>query len=254
MALVNLPNLYCLPSDLYDFLGSEGAQLRLDDHNQATGQIVQTTADAALGATTLAITALQKPILRGTVLLFDGAGMETVVEATLTATAIVGATSLTVDTLSAGVNAQAQARDSGVNVALAARLVKGCSYATAQVKLYCCPRYDDSQLAQSWSVNRWATVLGSRWVAKRLSRACPAGIEKDYEEVIEELKGVRMSFLNIEDIGTRTSGWPFISNVSVNLGYDIAKVRVEPQISEATPTQYGQFVDWNAVMIAGVEW
>jgi hypothetical protein len=62
------------------------------------------------------------------------------------------------------------------------------------------------------------------------------------------MKQVRIGMLSIEDIGTRNSGWPFISNVSMNIGYDYNKVRVEPQLSEGTPTGYGQFIDWNAAL------
>ena len=46
MALVAL-NLYTRPSDVYDYVGTEGVDLRLDDHNRATGQTIQATATAA---------------------------------------------------------------------------------------------------------------------------------------------------------------------------------------------------------------
>lgn len=248
MALVTLPNLYVMPSDLFDWLGTEGVQLRLDDHNLATGQTIQLTAAAALGATTLAITALQAPLLAGTVLEFDGGGTPAVIEVILSATATLGATSITVNPLSAPLAALSQAFDSGVNVALAQRLVKACQYGTSQVKLYCCSRYDDSELAKSWSVNRWALSLASRWFCKRRAQPCPVGIQEDADEALEEMKQVRVGMLQIEDIGTRTSGWPFLSNVTVDIGYDYAKIRVEPPLSEATPTQYGQHVDWNSVL------
>ena len=244
---VNLPNLYTLPGDIFDYLGSEQAQLCLDDHNQATGQILNATALAAVGATTISVTPLSSPLLRGTVLEWDGGGMDAVVQAVLTAAAPVGSTSLSVSALAAAINASAQARDSGVNVALAQRLVIGCSHGTARVKLYCCSRYDDSQLVQSWSVNRWATVCGARWLRKRRSQTAPKGIEDDFEEALEEMRQVQVGCLQIEDIGTRTSGWPFVTNTTVQIGYETARVRVEQSISEATPTQFGQFVDWSSV-------
>ncbi len=65
---------------------------------------------------------------------------------------------------------------------------------------------------------------------------------------MEELKQVNCGMLRLEDIGTRTSAWPFLSNVTLDLRYDYAKVRVEPSLSELTPTQYGQFVDWNSAL------
>jgi hypothetical protein len=248
MALVALPNLYTLPADVYDYLGTEGTQLRLDDHQQATAQKIIVTNDAALAATTLNITALQHPLIKGSTLEFDGGGTATVVEAILTATAQVGDTTLTVATLASAINAQASAYDNGVNTALAARLVKGCSYGTSQVKLYCCGRYDDDKLATCWTANRWATVMAARWVCKRLLRACPQSIQDDWEECKEEMQALQSGQLHLEDIGMRTSGWPFVTNATVDIGYDYAKIRVEPQLSEGTPTQYGQFVDWNSAL------
>lgn len=248
MPPVTLPNLYCLPSDVYDYLGTEGAQLRQDDHDLATGQVMTVQSAAAQGATSLSIDPLQYPLLPGTTLEFDGGGMSAVVEAVLTTLAVAGATSLSVAALPQQINQYAQARDSGVNVALAARLVKACNYATAQVKLYCCGRYDDSQLALSWSVNRWATNLGAKWMCRRRGGVTPKGVEEDAKEALEEMKYVQRGMLNIEDIGTRTAGWPFISNVSIQVGYDYAKLRVEQALSEPTPTQYGQYIDWNAAL------
>ncbi len=236
------------PSDLYDYLGTEGVQLRLDDHNQATGITIQATADAVIGSVALSIMPLARPILAGTELEFDGAAMTEVVQATTVATATVGATSLTIAPLTGQINALSSASDSGVNLALGERLVKGCYYGTTQVQLYCGANYDISQLAQSWSANRWATSLGARWLCKRLLRACPTGIEEDVKEAMEEMKMVQLGQLQIEGIAKRTASWPFISNVTVDIRYEGAKVRVQQPTSEATPTQYGQFVDWNSIL------
>ena len=66
------------------------------------------------------------------------------------------------------------------------------------------------------------------------------------------MKLVQASELNIEDIGTRTSGWPFLSNVTIDLSYTVRKVRVETAISEPTQTQYPQAIDWNSYLL--FEW
>lgn len=252
MPLLTLPNLYCSPADVYDYMGTAGAQLRLDDDNLATGYVIQATVLAAAGATSILVTALQAPLLAGSTLEFRGSGMPAVAEAVLSAVARLGDTTLTVSPLAAQINALATADDNGVNTALAQRLVKACQYGTSRVKLYCTGRYNDSDLAQCWSANRWATTLAGKWLATRLCRPCPESIREDYDEAMEELNKVQHHQLSLEDIGTRTSGWPFISNMEVDVAYDVAKVRVEPQISEATPTQYGQFVDWNSAL--WLEW
>ena len=248
MPPVALANLYTLPADLFDYLGTEGVQLRLDDHNEATGQDIAVAIGGVLGDTTLQITALQFPLLAGSTLEFDGGGAAAVVEVIWTATAGVGATSLTVQPLPAILPALAAARDSGVNLATAARLVKACKYGTSQCKLYLCSRYDDSALAQSWSVNRWATALAARWLCRRRGQAPPKGIADDAEEALEEMRQVRVGMLQVEDIATRTAAWPFISNVTVDPRYDFARVRVQTPLSEATPTQYSQYIDWNSAL------
>lgn len=249
---VNLPNLYAKPADVFDYMGIPAVQFRLDDNNDATGQTITVTANAVAGATSINCAALASPLIKGTVLEFTGGGMAAAVEAVLSATALLGATTLAVTALLGAVSSLATAQDSGVNYALAQRLVKACQYATGQVKLYCCGRYNDSDLVNSWSVNRWATALAARWIGRRVCRPCPQSILDDADEALKEMKQVRVSALSIEDIGTRTSGWPFITNVTHPVGLDVAQVRVEPQISEGTPTQYSQYIDWNSALI--FEW
>jgi hypothetical protein len=245
---ITLPHLYASPQDVFDLCGIEGVQLRLDDSGLATGQTVQCVLDGAAGATALSVGALQAPLLRGSVLEFLGGGMTTVVEVTLNAVAQFAATSLTVNPLSGPVLATAQAQDNGINLATAQRLVKACQYATGRVKLYCCGRYDDSQLVKSWSVNNWATYLAAKWLCSRRGQTPPKSIVDEVNErVMPEMEMVQSGKLQIEDIGTRTSDWPFITNTVVDPAYDVAKVRVEPQISEQTPTLYAQFVDWSSV-------
>lgn len=249
---IALPNLYCTPQDVFNQVGIEAAQLRLDDQNQASGQQVAATADAALGATSITIAALQYPMLRGTTLEFSAGGMSSPAQAVLSAVAAAGATTLTVGALAEAITSGAVAIDNGVNVWLAGLMVEACKKGTRKCKLYLCGRYDDSQLVLAGSVNSWCTACAAHWLSERLYRAAPTQVQRQYEEAIEEMKLVQASELNIEDIGTRTSGWPFLSNVTVDLTYTIRKVRVESSISEPTQTQYPQAVDWSSALI--FEW
>ena len=247
-----LPNLYCTPQDVYEQIGVDAAQLRLDDQNVGSGQQVIVTSTANIGDTTIAISALQYPLLLGSNLVFEQAGMSGPVEATLNAVANAAATSLTVVPLTSQIVAGAIATDNGVNVWLAGMLVKATKYATSRVKLYCCNRYNDSDLVNAWSVNRWATNLAAHWLSERLFRAAPAQIQRAYDETLEELKDVKASKINIEGIGTRTSGWPFLSNIGIDDRYTYRKLRVEQTTSELTPTQYPQAVDWGSIFY--IEW
>jgi len=250
---VPLPNLYCSPQDVYDSLGAEGTDLLLDDRNEATGQKVVATQTAALNATTLPIQALTFPILAGSTLQFAGSGSDQI-GVTLSSVARTGDTTLTVNPLSAQVNALASAIDSGANVAAARRLVKACQYGTSEVKFYCCTRYDDSQLVLAWSCNRWATALGARWLARRRRQSASKGIEADAEHALEQMLMVSTGARSIEDIGTRTSGWPYMSNIDVDVRYELGKVRVIPVLSEGTPTQYAQLIDFNSIFYTGYTW
>ncbi len=240
--------LYCTPQDLYEQGSAEGVQLRLDDQNQASGQQVAVTADAAINAASISVAALQYGLLRGTRLVFSDAQMASPVEVTLSAVAAVGATSLTVVPLTVAVTNGAIALDNGVNVWLGGLLAKACYYATDRCNTYLCNRYETAALATSYTVNQFAITIALKWLTTRLFRAAPEQIVDAYKEVMDELEKIKDSKLNL-NLATRTSGTPFLSNVTVDIGYTIRKIRVEQAISEQTPTQYPQATDWNSYML-----
>ncbi len=245
---ITLTTLFCQPQDVWDMLSVVGVDLREDDSNLATGHIIETSVVAAVGATSITVVALPVALLRGAELTFDLAGMSVPVTASLTAAAVVGATSISVTALTTAINSGAQARDSGVNAATGARLLVGTRKGTSRVKLYCNGRYDDSQLVLAGTVCDWATVCAAKFLCTRRAQGCPKSIAAEYEEALEEMRMVQAGQLAIEDIGTRGSDWPSMSNVTVNPGYDGMRARVEPNISEGTPTAYSQYIDWNSAV------
>lgn len=246
---VTLNTLFCLPQDVWDLLSVEGVDLREDDSNLATGQVITTTADAAVGATAISVSALPVALLRGAELTFEQAGMNVPVTASLTAAASAGATTISVAALDTAVNSGAIARDSGVNATTGARLLVGCRKGTSKVKLYCNQRYDDSQLVLAGTVCDWATVCAARFLCIRRAQGCPKSIAASYEEAIEEMRMVQSAQLSIEDIGTRGIDWPTVTNIIVNPGYNGMRARVQPSISEGTPTGFAQYVDWNSAVL-----
>lgn len=253
---LTLPNLYCTPNDIMDDMGVEATQLRLDDRRQSTGQTIQVRNPAAQSAVSLDITALVYPLLAGTNLQFDGGGNSARGEAILTATARVGDQTLAVSPLANPISALATAIDNGTTLYMASLALKACRYATSQVKLYCCGRYDDSDLyanaTENGSVNRWAVALAKKWMCRRLVRSVPQSVADAVEETMDELKRVQTMQLFIEDIATRTASWPSITNYTVDVRYDIARVRVEPMLSDPIAPQYPQFVDYNSIYY--LEW
>lgn len=245
---ITLNTLFTTPRDVWDLLSVEGVDLRQDDHNLASGYEIIVSADAAADDTSLTVEATQVALLKGAQLTFDGGGMEYPVTATLSAAAVLGSTTLSVSALSAVILQDARARDNGVNAATGTRLLVGARKGTSKVKLYCNRRYDDSQLALSGTVLDWATICAAKFLCTRRAQGCPKSLQADYDEAIEEMRMVQKGQLTIEDIGTRGSDWPVMSNVRVNPAYNVMQVRVEPSISEQTPTEYGQFIDWNSAI------
>lgn len=248
---ITLSTLFTSPQDIWDLLSVEGVDLREDDHNLASGQLIETTSDAAVGATSISVASLPVALLRGAELTFDLAGMGVPVTAKLTAAAAIAATSISVEALETAISSGAKARDSGINAATGARLLVGARRGTSKVKLYCNARYDDSRLALSGTVNDWATLCAAKFLCTRRAQGCPKSIREDYDEALEEMRMVQCGQLSIEDIGTRGVDWPTIVNVTVNPAYDGMRARVQPAISEQTPTVYGQYIDWNSVRSLG---
>lgn len=249
---ITLSTLFTSPQDVWDMLSVEGVDLREDDHNLASGQIIETSAAVASGATSMAVLATPVALLNGAWLTFDGAGMTLPVRVQLSAAAVSGATSLSIAAASAAIESGAQARDSGVNAATGARLLVACRKGTTKVKLYCNGRYDDSQLALCGSACDWATLCAAKWICTRRAQGCPKGISADYDEAIIEMQQVQVGQLSLEDIGTRGVDWPTVTNIIVNPGYDGMRARVQPNISEGTPTVYNQFIDWNSAALLGL--
>ncbi len=243
---ITLSTLFCTPQDVWDLLSTEGVDLRQDDHNLSSGQLIQTIGDASIGSTSIGISALPVPLLNGAQLTFDGAGMPVPITVQLAAIGKVGATSLTVAPTTVDVPTGAQARDSGLNAATGARLLVATRKGTSKVKLYCNQIYDDTQLRLSGTVLDWATICAAKFLCTRRAQGCPKGLKADYDEAIEEMRMVQKGELTIEDIGTRGTEWPSITNITVNPAYDFMRSRVEPNISEQTPTAYAQYIDWNS--------
>lgn len=249
---IELSTLFCTPQDVWDVLSVEGVDLREDDGNLATGQIITTVVAAAVGATSIDVAALPVPLLRGAQLTFTNAGMDTPITVQLSAVAAQAATTISVVALETAIPAGAQARDSGVNATTGARLLVGTRKGTSKVKLYCNGRYDDTQLVLSGSVCDWATIVAARFLCTRRAQGCPKSIKEEYEEALEEMRMVQCGQLAIEDIGTRGADWPTVTNLRVNPGYDGMQARVEPNISEQTPRSFGQYIDWNSALVLGL--
>lgn len=125
-------------------------------------------------------------------------------------------------------------------------------WATAQVKMYCLPHYDDSELARSWVVNWWATVLAAHQLCSRRLNQVPDSIRALLfgsggadRGVMGELRDVHADRLKVPECRRRNpDDAPAWSNVVVDPRYRMRQARVQRPISERTPTQYPQTIDW----------
>lgn len=122
--------------------------------------------------------------------------------------------------------------------------VRGLNVATARVNLYCSQMYDASGLATSWMVNEWTTCLAACWLCRRRGNPIPQSIADACDATMHELELVKDGSLTLTDIGMREAAWPAWSNVTVRPEFQLKKVRVQRQISERSPTDYPQTIDY----------
>lgn len=133
-----------------------------------------------------------------------------------------------------------------------AYFTRAANWATGQVRFYTCQLYDDADLASSFMVNYWAAVLTALMIAPRRSNPVPDSLRElafgadGRGGVMGDLRQVRDQKQQIPDIGYRSVPWPAWSNIRVDPRYRLRQQRVERPISERTPTQYAQQVDWAA--------
>lgn len=123
--------------------------------------------------------------------------------------------------------------------------------ATARVKFYCGARYANEDLATSWLVNDWASTIYAALLCARRGEDVPKPVAEAMEEAIKQMEDVRAGRAHIPDIGTANPDWPSWSNVTVDPRYRVRQIRVQRALSERTPRQHPQAVDWRSEGAAG---
>jgi hypothetical protein len=126
------------------------------------------------------------------------------------------------------------------------------NWATSKIKYYCGPLYDSADLATSYLVAEWASILATYYVCVRRVNPCPDSIHEltfgrpgtEDHGVMGDLKEVRNGLGKIPDIGYRNMPLPAWSITRVDPRYRFRQLRVVKSSSERTPTQYPQTVDW----------
>lgn len=112
--------------------------------------------------------------------------------------------------------------------------------ATARCNLYLLERYDANQLADSWMVHHWATVIGAYMVCQRRGNVIPESLQQEYDQCIEEMQAVKDGDMSLGDVPQRESDQPTFSNVTIDDRYRVRRVRVQRPISEQSPSAIPQ--------------
>lgn len=129
---------------------------------------------------------------------------------------------------------------------------RAINWATSRVNLYCLAKYAASELVTSALVNEWAVLCAAYWLSCRRGNPPPGSFDDLYKSAIDDLKLIHSGSFQIPDIGYRDSAWPAWSNIRVDQGYPLRKIRVERPISESSPVPYSQPRDRTAEYINDV--
>lgn len=103
--------------------------------------------------------------------------------------------------------------------------------------------YDYDDLADNQWVRRHATWIALTLLCRRRANPVPDSILERYEEVLEDLRNVKMGVIQIPRLPTRSDMTPAMSNLRVDDRYYSRKLRVNPSIS-AGGTSGDQDLDW----------
>lgn len=110
-------------------------------------------------------------------------------------------------------------------------LDKIIQWATARVNLHCLSKYPAADLASSWIVNDWCTIVACYILCCRRGNPPSGAIKEMYDAALEDMKAVQRGEVTLPDTALRNAGWPAWSNLS-HIDHYRYKSRVQTSISE----------------------
>lgn len=116
-----------------------------------------------------------------------------------------------------------------------ARVTRSTYVGTAFVNRYCIQRYEEAQLATSWSVWHWATVRAAFWLCCRRGNPIPGSLAQLMKETVDELKEVAARRMPVDDLGDRNIMQAAWSNVRLDGRYSVRQLRFQRALSDRTP-------------------
>lgn len=120
---------------------------------------------------------------------------------------------------------------------------RALNYATGRINDFALARYTAADLATSWTVNWWATVIALRYLCARRLNSVNKQLQAMYKEVMEDLQGVKNGSYTLGDTAERVVSSPAYKNIRVPVWYRLRRMRVERPISDSTPTRLPETPD-----------
>lgn len=127
------------------------------------------------------------------------------------------------------------------------------NYATSKVNLYLGERYAAADLATSWQVHEWCTVIAAVMLCRRRANPVPKTLAKEQREAIEEMREVRVGDLSLSDIGERESSQPSLSNMTMDRRYHARPLRKQKSLSTPRTTPIPSHIHYPTEYISAAE-
>ena len=132
--------------------------------------------------------------------------------------------------------------------------LQAANYATSRAKFYLQQHYDEADLATSWLVNEWTTIIATHWICSRRGNPIPEVIQSlmfgdgttNNRGCMGDMSDVRAKRAYIPDIAPRHLSRPSWSTLTLDGRYRLMQLRVQRPVSDQTPVSYPQRIDMGA--------
>jgi phage gp36-like protein len=122
-----------------------------------------------------------------------------------------------------------------------AEVVNDCiNQATMEINLYAQQRYAPADLATDTLINRWATVIATRFLCQRRGNTVPASIESEWERVELKLERIAAGLLQLPGLALRSDMRPSMTNLEIDRRHRNNKIRRTPTNSTDQTTVMDQ--------------
>jgi len=116
-------------------------------------------------------------------------------------------------------------------------------YCSQEIDMFLLNRYPASQLTTSYLVYMWCSVMVAYRLGMRRCGSVPQALQWEYEQTMEKLRQIQIGQMDIGGLQKLSGPGAIWSNVRLDGRFREKQMRVEPNISNSTPTPYPQHKD-----------